>query len=78
MNKEEMLNKVICGDCLEVMKDIPDKSIDLVLTSPPYDNLRDYNGYSFDFEGIAKELFRIVKEGGDNCLDSWRCNHKWV
>jgi site-specific DNA-methyltransferase (adenine-specific) len=61
---EDFINKVICGDCLEVMKDIPDKSIDLVLTSPPYDNLRDYNGYSFDFEGIAKELFRIVKEGG--------------
>ena len=61
---EDFINKVICGDCLEAMKDIPDKSIDLVLTSPPYDNLRDYNGYSFDFEGIAKELFRIVKEGG--------------
>jgi DNA modification methylase len=64
MNKEEMLNKVICGDCLEVMKDIPDKSIDLTVTSPPYDNLRDYNGYTFDFEGIAKELYRITKEGG--------------
>jgi DNA modification methylase len=64
MNKEEMLNKVICGDCLEVMKDIPDKSIDLTVTSPPYDNLRDYNGYTFDFEGIAKELYRITKDGG--------------
>ena len=64
MNKEEMLNKVICGDCLEVMKDIPDKSIDLTVTSPPYDNLRTYNGYTFDFEGIAKELYRITKEGG--------------
>jgi len=46
------------------MKQIPDKSIDMVLTSPPYDNLRDYSGYTFDFEGIAKELFRIIKEGG--------------
>jgi DNA modification methylase len=64
MNKEELLNKVICGDCLEVMKDIPDKSIDLTVTSPPYDNLRTYNGYTFDFEGIAKELYRITKEGG--------------
>lgn len=53
-----------CGDCLDVMKDIPDNSIDMVLTSPPYDNLRDYKGYSFDFEGIAKELFRITKAGG--------------
>jgi site-specific DNA-methyltransferase (adenine-specific) len=64
MDFNSMKNQIICGDCLEVMKDIPDKSIDLVLTSPPYDNLRDYNGYSFDFEGIAKELFRIVKDGG--------------
>ena len=58
------MNKVIQGDCLIVMKDIPDKSIDMVLTSPPYDNLRDYKGYTFDFEGIAKELYRIVKDGG--------------
>ena len=57
-------NKVIQGDCLEVMKQIPDKSIDMVLTSPPYDNLRDYKGYSFNFEGIAKELYRIIKDGG--------------
>lgn len=52
------------GDCLEVMKSISDKSIDLTVTSPPYDNLRDYNGYSFDFEGIAKELYRVTKDGG--------------
>jgi site-specific DNA-methyltransferase (adenine-specific) len=41
-----------------------DESIDLVLTSPPYDNLREYNGYEFDFESIAKELFRVVKKDG--------------
>ena len=58
------LNKIYCGDCLEVMKQIPDKSIDLTVTSPPYDNLRTYNGYTFDFEGIAKELYRITKDGG--------------
>jgi len=58
------MNKVIQGDCLEVMKDIPDKSIDMVLTSPPYDNLRDYKGYTFDFEGIAKEIYRVLKDGG--------------
>jgi len=33
---EDFVNKIICGDCLEVMKDIPDKSVDLVLTDPPY------------------------------------------
>ena len=58
------MNRVLQGDCLEVMKDIPDKSIDMVLTSPPYDNLRDYKGYTFDFEGIAKELYRVLKDGG--------------
>ncbi len=58
------LNKIYNEDCLIGMKRIPDKSIDMILTSPPYDNLRDYNGYTFDFEGIAKELFRITKDGG--------------
>lgn len=46
------------------MKEIQDKYIDLTITSPPYDNLRTYNGYSFDFENIAKELYRITKDGG--------------
>lgn len=46
------------------MKDIPDNIIDLTVTSPPYDNLRTYNGFSFDFEGIAKELYRVTKRGG--------------
>ena len=41
-----------------------DNFIDLTVTSPPYDNLRTYNGYSFDFESIAKELYRVTKEGG--------------
>ena len=58
------VNKIICGDCLEVMPNIPDKFIDLTVTSPPYDNLRDYEGYKFDFENIAKELYRITKKGG--------------
>lgn len=55
--------QILQGDCSKVMADIPDKSIDMVLTSPPYDNLRDYKGYTFDFEGIAKELYRVVKDG---------------
>jgi len=58
------MNEIIQGDCLEVMKTLEDNSIDLTVTSPPYDNLRDYHGYSFDFEGIAKELYRVTKEGG--------------
>ena len=51
-------------DCLEGMKQIPDGTIDLTVTSPPYDNLRDYHGYSFDFENVARELYRITKDGG--------------
>lgn len=58
------LNKIIQGDCLEFMKGIPNNSIDLTVTSPPYDNLRAYNGFSFDFEGIAKELYRVTRQGG--------------
>jgi len=46
------------------MKTLEDNSIDLTVTSPPYDSLRTYNGYTFDFEGIAKELFRVTKQGG--------------
>lgn len=61
---ESILNNIFCGDCLEVMKYLPDKCIDLVVTSPPYDNLRQYKGYSFDFENTAKELFRVIKQGG--------------
>lgn len=60
----EVKNEVIHGDCLEVLKTLPDGCIDLTVTSPPYDNLRNYNGYTFDFEGIAKELYRVTKEGG--------------
>ena len=52
------------GDCLDFMQTINDNFIDLTLTSPPYDDLRDYNGYTFDFENIARQLFRITKQGG--------------
>lgn len=52
------------GDCVEVMKGFPAGSIDLTVTSPPYDQLRDYRGYRFDAEKIARELLRITKEGG--------------
>lgn len=58
------LNKIYNEDCLEGMKRIPDKSVDLTVTSPPYDNLRTYNGFSWDFEGVANELYRITKDGG--------------
>jgi len=58
------LNEIICGDAVEVMKAMPPNSIDLVVTSPPYDELRNYNGYTFNFDGIARGLFRVIKKGG--------------
>lgn len=60
----DFVNKVICGNCINIMQQIPDESIDLVITSPPYDNLRDYKGYNFNFNKVANELFRIIKNGG--------------
>ena len=57
--------QVITGDCAEVMREqIADGAIDLTVTSPPYDSLRKYNGYHFDFEAIAAELWRVTKPGG--------------
>lgn len=53
-----------CGNCSELLKTLPTESIDMVITSPPYDNLRGYQGYSFDFESIAYEIYRVIKPGG--------------
>jgi site-specific DNA-methyltransferase (adenine-specific) len=58
------INKIYNENCLETMARMPDNFVDLIVTSPPYDNLRDYKGYSFDFENIAKELYRVTKDGG--------------
>jgi DNA modification methylase len=69
------VNKLYNEDCLLTMANMDDNSVDMVLTSPPYDDLRtynkhltgnrtEYNGYSFPFEQIAQELFRVVKKGG--------------
>lgn len=58
------INKIYNENCLETMAKMPDNFIDLTVTSPPYDNLREYRGYSFAFYTIAKELFRITKQGG--------------
>ena len=58
------INKIYNENCLETMAKMPDNFIDLTVTSPPYDGLRTYNGYSFPFEEIAKELYRVTKEQG--------------
>ena len=57
-------NKNYNMDCLEGMRLLDDETVDLVVTSPPYDEIRSYNGYSFDFNDITQELYRIMKPGG--------------
>ncbi len=61
---QDYLNQILSGNCSELLKKLPENCIDLVVTSPPYDNLRDYEGYEFNFELIAKELARVLKVGG--------------
>jgi site-specific DNA-methyltransferase (adenine-specific) len=58
------INKNYNESNLETMAKMPDCFVDLTVTSPPYDGLRTYNGYSFSFENIAKELYRVTKQGG--------------
>lgn len=58
------LNKIYNENCLDTTARMPDGFVDLVVTSPPYDGVRRYKGYSFDFEAVAKELFRVIKPGG--------------
>lgn len=52
------------GDCLEIMPLFEDNSVDLIVTSPPYDNLREYDNYSFNFDYCAFEIYRIMVNGG--------------
>ena len=58
------LNDIYYSDCIEFMQKLDGLCIDLTVTSPPYDELRDYTGYVFDAAHIAKELYRITKSGG--------------
>lgn len=58
------LDSIVLGDNVATMRQLPDECIDLTVTSPPYDNLRTYGGHAWDFEGVARELFRVTKKGG--------------
>lgn len=67
------LDKCYNENCLDTMSRMDDGSI---VTSPPYDDLRNYNGYSFQFDEISRELVRVLKDGrvlvwvvGDACID---------
>jgi site-specific DNA-methyltransferase (adenine-specific) len=59
------LNQFYIAEASKFMKEnIPDNFIDLIITSPPYDNLRTYKGFVFDYKSILKELYRVTKDGG--------------
>lgn len=68
MQIEEIKGRIFHAKSEELLKEFPSDCIDLVVTSPPYDDLRDYDGeiaWNFDvFKAIAEELFRVVKSGG--------------
>lgn len=59
--------RIICGDALEKLRELEDGCVQCCVTSPPYDNLRTYGGFDWDFEGIARELFRVLCGGGIVC-----------
>ena len=61
--------RLMQGDCIERMKEIPDGSIDLTVTSPPYDTLRSYNGNNalwgeHVWRDVIAELYRVTADGG--------------
>ena len=69
------VNRIYNENCLDTMAKMPEGFVDLTVTSPPYDDLRTYNGYCFDFENVARELFRVTKQGG---VVVWVVNDKTV
>ena len=58
------MNEIILGNCIDEINNLDDESVDAFITSPPYDNLRDYNGYSFPFEDIARVMYQKLAKGG--------------
>lgn len=61
---ESQLDTCLQGNCLDLLRSLKNESVDMVLTSPPYDDLRNYEGYEFPFAEIATELVRVIKTGG--------------
>ena len=64
MVSADLINKIHNENCLETMSKMPDNFIDLTVTSPPYDDVRLYKGFTLPLEDIAKELYRVTKDGG--------------
>lgn len=60
----KFIDRVHCIDCVKGMRKLPDASVDMVVTSPPYDQVRKYNGFSYDLHSTGAEIFRVLKDGG--------------
>lgn len=75
MVSADLINKIHNENCLETMAKMPDNFIDLTVTSPPYDDVRMYKGFTLPLEDIAKELYRVTKDGG---VVVWVVNDKTV
>ena len=58
------INKIYCMDNVLGMGMLDECCVDMTLTSPPYDDMRNYNGFSFDLDGVINELYRVTKVGG--------------
>lgn len=58
------MNRLIVGNNVEVMTTIPDDSIDMIIFSPPYDEIREYNGYKLDLHSVGRNAYRVLKNGG--------------
>jgi DNA modification methylase len=61
---KNFINRILHSDCIDALRSFESETVDLVLTSPPYDNLRDYHGFKFNCAVTAKSLYRVLKPGG--------------
>lgn len=83
---KDCINSIVLGSNVDTLKKFPENCIDLTVTSPPYDGIRNYNNkldtekeligsYSFPFEELAQQLFRVTKLGG---VVVWNVNDQTV
>jgi DNA modification methylase len=61
---DRVIDTIFNENCLETMARMPDKFVNLTVTSPPYDDLREYEGFEFDFLSTVAELYRVTADGG--------------
>jgi site-specific DNA-methyltransferase (adenine-specific) len=64
---DQFQNQILCENCSSGLARLPSESVDLTVTSPPYDNMREYEGFVFNHENlvtIIKQLYRVTKKGG--------------